>query len=75
MTEPLLKTRDVARNLGVEMATVLDWCQQGKLPFLRVGHRGAYRFRQTEIDAWLETWRGGTPPTETRKPTVLQRVL
>jgi excisionase family DNA binding protein len=59
MTEPLLKTRDVARRFNVEMGTVIDWCQAGEIPFIRLrGRRYApYRFRLSDIDATEEKWR------------------
>jgi Helix-turn-helix domain len=59
MTEELLKARDVARMLDVSMATVVDYCQSGDLPYIQLrGRHGApYRFRRSEIEATLEEWR------------------
>jgi excisionase family DNA binding protein len=55
--ERLLKTRDVAELLGVEMGTVYDYWERGMLPGFRLGGRkgGPLRFRQSEIEEWLET--------------------
>ena len=57
MTEQLLKTRDVAAMLGVEMGTVYDYWERGELPGFRLGGRkgGPLRFRESEIVQWLET--------------------
>jgi predicted DNA-binding transcriptional regulator AlpA len=62
--EPLLKTRDVAAMLGLEMGTVYDYWERGELPGFRLGGRkgGPLRFRQSEIEQRLETWRAGTVP-------------
>ncbi len=40
-TPKLLSTFDTAKLLGVDMATVIDWCQQGKLQAFKTpgGHR------------------------------------
>ena len=59
--EPLLKVRDVARLLGLEMATVLDHFEAGDLPGFRLYGRkgGPVRFRESEIEAWLDGCRHG----------------
>jgi excisionase family DNA binding protein len=56
MTERLLKAREVAELLGLELATVMDRFQSGDLPGFRLyGRKGApVRFRASEIDAWLD---------------------
>lgn len=58
MSEDLLRVRDVARLLGVEMATVIDYCQRGLIPFIKLGGtpHGRYRFRPSEIEETLRTW-------------------
>jgi excisionase family DNA binding protein len=54
--ERLVKARDVAELLSLEMDTVLDRFQRGELPGFRLGGRkGApVRFRLSEIEEWLE---------------------
>lgn len=55
--EPLLKARDVAELLGLELATVVERFQRGDLPGFRLyGNRpgSPLRFRLSEIEAWLE---------------------
>ena len=65
MTEPLLKARDVAELLGLDVKTVVEHFQHGDLPGFRLYGRkgGPLRFRASEIDAWLE---------ESCRPTTLQ---
>jgi predicted DNA-binding transcriptional regulator AlpA len=75
MVEHLLKTRDVAALLGVEMGTVYDYWEAKLLPGFRLGgrERGPLRFRSDEIEAVLESWRGGTlPPVHMNGPAHLQ---
>src|ERR671914_2182270 len=50
---PLLTARAVADLLGVSTETVLRWSRCGSLPSLCLPG-GAIRFRQDELDAWLE---------------------
>ena len=61
MTEPLLTARELGELLGLSMGTVLDWWERGDLPGFRLGGRkgGPVRFRESEVMAMLETWRGG----------------
>ena len=53
MSERLLKTREVADQLGVSTETVLRWTRRGDLPALRLPG-GAIRYRPDELEAWLE---------------------
>lgn len=55
--EALLKARDVALLLGLEVGTVLDRFEAGDLPGFRLYGRkgGPVRFRASEIEAWLDT--------------------
>jgi PTS system nitrogen regulatory IIA component len=52
--------KEVARYLRVKDSTVYTWAQAGKLPAFRLGR--LWRFRRTDLDAWLENRR--LPPTE-----------
>jgi excisionase family DNA binding protein len=64
--EKLLKARDVAELLGLEMGTVLDRFQRGEIPGFRLGGKGGpVRFRLSEIEEWLET---SCRPTTIRGP-------
>jgi len=57
--ERLLKTYEVAEMLGVSADTVLRYVQRGALPAFRLWgqHAGPLRFRRSEIEAAMETWR------------------
>jgi len=57
MTEPLLTARQLADLLGFSPATIVDWAEAGKVPAFKVG--GRLRFRQDEVEAWLEKQRVG----------------
>lgn len=59
MSEPLLKTKDVAELLGVDMSTVIDYHRRGLLPGFRLGgqHGAPLRFWPSEVKATLEEWR------------------
>jgi excisionase family DNA binding protein len=61
MSERLLTARDVSARLAVSVETVLRWHRCGKLPG---GYRLAsnvLRFRESEIEAWLEGTRPKRP--------------
>jgi excisionase family DNA binding protein len=55
VTDRLLTAREVAEWLGLSSSTVLDWFEAGRLPGFRLGRVGGpVRFRQDEIDVWIE---------------------
>jgi excisionase family DNA binding protein len=51
--ERLLTARELADMLGVSTETVLRWWRRGELPGIKLPG-GAVRFRQSDIDRWLE---------------------
>lgn len=55
-TSSLLKEKEVARLLNVEMATLRRWRWQGKGPsFVKIG--SAVRYDQADIDAFIQSSR------------------
>lgn len=62
MAERLLKAKELAPLLGVEVGTLLDWWQAGLIPGYRLGGRkgGPIRFRLSEVEATLEGWHENT---------------
>jgi excisionase family DNA binding protein len=60
VTGRLLTTREVADLLALSPETVLRRWRAGELPGYRLASN-VLRFRESEIDAWLE----GTRPTRT----------
>lgn len=50
--EQLLSIRDVAQFLQLNQTTIYAWAQQGTLPGYKLGR--TWRFRPSEIEAWLE---------------------
>lgn len=53
MTGRLLTAREVADRLGVHPETVLRWTRRGELPARRLPG-GAIRYREDELDEWLD---------------------
>ncbi len=54
MTGRLLTARELAERFGVSVETVLRWHRAGRLPG---GYRlatGVLRWREDEVDGWLE---------------------
>ena len=68
----LLTAREVADLLGVSSETVLRWTRAGTLPAFRLPG-GAIRYRESELDAWLEgratPGRGSVTHPAERRPT------
>jgi excisionase family DNA binding protein len=50
--EKLLRPEEVAEALGIQLSTIYNWTHKGKIPFLKIG--GCVRFRQSDIEKWLE---------------------
>ncbi len=79
--ETFLTTDEVLEYLQVNLRTVYRLIKAGKIPAVRVGRQ--WRFRKTDIDAWLERERShsirppvsSSSPTEPAKPDGHPRVL
>jgi len=63
----MLTISEVARLLNVHINTVRRWSNQGALKSYRIGSRGDRRFRQEDIDRFLEQ---GNKDKETREARV-----
>jgi predicted DNA-binding transcriptional regulator AlpA len=49
----LLTSRDVSQITGLSVETLAQWRSQGKgMPFLKIS-RNVVRYRETDLDAWL----------------------
>ncbi|GKS63236.1 hypothetical protein YTPLAS72_05400 [Nitrospira sp.] len=59
----LLTVQELAQLLHVKAATLYAWAAQGKIPSLKL--HGLLRFRQDEIDQWLESCRVASQPAAT----------
>jgi excisionase family DNA binding protein len=55
VNERLLTARELADLLGFKTGTIVDWAEAGKLPAFLLG--GRLRFKESEIEAWLESQR------------------
>jgi excisionase family DNA binding protein len=63
VTDRLLTAREVAERLGLSIETVLRWAATEKLPSFELSTR-AIRFRESEIDAWIEAQKRGATDRE-----------
>jgi PTS system nitrogen regulatory IIA component len=57
VSERLLTARELAELLGFAAGTIVDWAERGKVPAFKVG--GRLRFRESEVETWLEAQRLG----------------
>ena len=46
---------DVAAHIGVSKDTIRNWIKKNAIPHHRIGKQ--YRFRISEVDAWVESGR------------------
>lgn len=69
MSDRLLTTRQVAEFLGVSPETVLRRWPSGELPGYRLASN-VLRFRESEIEAWLEGTRREGANDERRKASL-----
>lgn len=61
MTEKLVSARQLSEKYGVSTETVLRWHRAGKLPGgFRLGS-GVLRWREDELERWLESRREVAP--------------
>ncbi len=62
VTEQLLTLKDVAAYLQVAERTVYLWAQAGSIPSFKLGN--VWRFKQSDLEKWIETSREETPRKE-----------
>lgn len=44
---------EIAKHLGVSKDTIRNWIKKDAIPFHRIGKK--YKFRISEVDAWVES--------------------
>jgi len=64
--EAFLTTEEVLDYLQVNLRTVYRLIKAGKIPAVRVGRQ--WRFRKSDIDAWLESQQAGAVPPAAPAP-------
>ncbi len=52
---PMLTIAQVSQLLNIKVGTLYGWVSQGKIPNIKIN--GLVRFRQEEIDEWVESCR------------------
>ena len=67
----LMTLPEVATYLGMAERTIYVWVQQSKIPAFKLG--ASWRFRRSEIDAWLESQRSGPTTTLLNDPVESNR--
>ena len=72
MTDRLLAAREVAERIGLSTETVLRRWRAGEIPGFRISSN-VLRFRESEVDAWLEglhvrAGAGGEAPATPLRP-------
>jgi excisionase family DNA binding protein len=72
VTGRLLTARAVSELLGVSAETVLRWTRRGELPAIRLPG-GAIRFRDGDLDEWLEKRATPRRGVRTTTPGAAQR--
>ena len=50
--DTLLNVKQVAQYLQLKPSTIYSWAQGGRIPAFKIGR--TWRFRRTDLDAWLE---------------------
>lgn len=62
--ERLLGVSEVARRLGVSRSWLYGAVKDGRVPHVRLGGEdGPLRFREDELQAWIEQQRAGWQPS------------
>ena len=65
VTDEILTVSEVAGLLKVAEKTVYTMAQQGELPAFKV--RGQWRFRRTDLNAWIDAKTRGSAGQEASK--------
>ena len=55
----MLTVSQVSEMLNIRVSTLYAWVAQGKIPHLKI--HGLVRFRQEEINGWVESFRKTNP--------------
>lgn len=55
MTEELLKPAEVMRLLNVSRTWLWEASRDGRIPAVRLGSDGPYRYSPSAIEAWLRS--------------------
>jgi len=57
-----LRTPEAAAFLGVHIETMRRWARDGEIPSAKLGNRGGFRFKQADLDQFLEKRRAEGAP-------------
>lgn len=59
-TPQLIDAREAASLLGIHLSTLYTWCEEERVPFVRLGR--ALRFDPTDLQRWIDDHR--VPPRQ-----------
>lgn len=68
----MMTVADVAKHLNVSARFVYKLSETGKIVCYKIG--SAKRFRQEDVEAFLESCRGHAAPSAQERPTTLRRL-
>jgi excisionase family DNA binding protein len=71
MPDEIMTLKDVSEYLKIAEKTLYGYVQKGILPGIKIG--SAWRFRKTDIDAWLEDQRKLTEESTRSRQAKQQR--
>jgi excisionase family DNA binding protein len=49
-----LRTPEAAAYLQVHVETLRNWARKGVIPAAKLGNRGGFRFKRSDLDRFLE---------------------
>jgi excisionase family DNA binding protein len=52
-----LRTPEAAAYLQVHVETLRNWARKGVIPAAKLGNRGGFRFKRSDLDRFLEELR------------------
>ena len=67
----MLAACELAELLGFSAATIVDWSERGEIPSFKIA--GRLRFRESEVEDWLEQRRKGSSAGGDVRPTPVPR--
>ncbi len=58
-TRDWLTTQEAADYLQVHVETMRNWARKRLIPAVKLGNRGGFRFKQVDLDRFMESRRPG----------------
>jgi excisionase family DNA binding protein len=58
LSENLLTVKQVSELLNIHPNTLRRWCEEGRIPVVRITARGDRRFRREDVQSYLDELNG-----------------